>query len=291
MEQGWHTICDMSTATLAIVYGLAAALVWGAGDFSGGLAAKRTNVYVVVLLAHVIGWVMMLALALLFGEPLPIAIDWLWGGLAGLGGMMGVLLFYTSLARTSMGVVAPIAAVSTTLLPTAIGIVQEGLPSLLTLAGFALAVVAIWFLAGAGSMEGVTLRDLWLPALAGLGFAFFIIFIDRVQAGSVFWPLVAARTASVSALAIFLLARRQRIGRMDRQAAVPIVGSGVFDAGGNALLALATQAGRLDIASMLSSLYPASTVLLARVFLGERLTRMQMLGVGLALVALILIAG
>lgn len=280
----------MSSATLAIVYGLAAALVWGAGDFSGGIATKRTNVYLVVLLSHTVGWVMMLGLALLFNEPFPIPIDLLWGALAGLGGMMGVLLFYSSLARTSMGVVAPIAAVSTTILPTIIGIITEGLPSLLTLAGFTLAIVAIWFLAGAGKMENVTPRDLLLPMFAGFGFAFFIIFIDRVSTGSVFWPLVAARTASVSVLTIFILTRSQKIALPKLRDAPAIIGAGIFDGGGNALLALATQAGRLDIASMLSSLYPASTVLLARIFLGERLTKMQLFGVGLALIALILIA-
>ncbi len=280
----------MPTTTLAIIYGLAAALVWGAGDFSGGIATKRTNVYVVVLLAHAIGWLMMVALAFLFSEPFPAPIDLMWGALAGLGGMMGVLLFYSSLARTSMGVVAPIAAVSTTILPTIIGIITEGLPSVLTLCGFALALVAIWFLAGAGKMTDVSWRDLMLPMFAGFGFAFFIIFIDRVSIGSVFWPLVAARTASVTFLTIFLLLRKQKETFPNLREAPAIIGAGIFDGGGNALLALATQAGRLDIASMLSSLYPASTVLLARIFLGERLTKMQLLGVALALIALILIA-
>lgn len=280
----------MPSTTLAIIYGLASALIWGAGDFSGGLATKRNSVYSVVLIGHAIGLALFILLALLFGEPFSIVQDLLWGVFAGLGGMMGVLLFYSSLARSSMGVVAPIAAVSTVILPTVIGVLRDGLPAFTTLIGFFLALIAIWFLAGGGEMSTVSWRDLLLPALAGVGFALFIVFIDRVSDGAVFWPLAAARVASVSTLSLFVLLRSKKSQKVAASDLPAIIGSGVFDAGGNTFLALATQAGRLDIASMLSSLYPASTVLLARIFLGERLTKMQLFGVLLALIALILVA-
>ncbi len=280
----------MPATSLAIIYGLASAIIWGAGDFSGGLATKRNNVYIVVLIGHAVGLALMVTLALLFGESIDRPLDLLWGALAGLGGMVGVLLFYSSLARSSMGVVAPIAAIATVVLPTLIGIVQDGFPPLSTMLGFLLALIAIWFLAGAGDFSAITGRDLLLPALAGGGFALFIIFIDQVSSGAVFWPLSAARLASVSFLSIFILLRQQQTKLPQVRDLPAIICSGLFDAGGNTFLALATQVGRLDIASILSSLYPASTVVLARIILKEKLTKLQLIGVVLALIALILIA-
>ena len=276
---------------LAVAYGLASAAVWGAGDFSGGFAAKRGNVYTVVLLSQVVGLVCLLTLALLLEGTLSPARDLLFGALAGLAGVIGILALYTGLARGRMGVVAPMTAVLSASIPVIVGIVTEGIPPILVLVGFALAVTAVWLLSGGSKADGIRRDELGLALLAGLGFALFFVFIDQINTG-IFWPLTAARTASVPLLLIFLLSRQWHHARWEWPArrVLPIIAlSGILDSGGNYFFALATQSGRLDIAAVLASLYPASTVLLARLILKETLGPRQWLGVAVALVALVLI--
>ncbi len=278
---------------LAVAYGLASAAVWGAGDFSGGLATKRGNVYVVVLLSQVVGLVCLLTLALLLEGALPPARDLLFGALAGLAGVIGILALYTGLARGRMGVVAPMTAVLTASIPVIVGISTDGRPPVLVMVGFGLAVTAVWLLSGGGKANGIRRDELGLALIAGLGFALFFVFIDQITAGVVFWPLTAARVASVPLLLIFLLSRRWHHARWQwpTRSILPIIAlSGILDSGGNYFFALATQSGRLDIAAVLASLYPASTVLLARLILKETLGPRQWLGVGVALIALVLIA-
>lgn len=279
---------------LAVAYGLASAAVWGAGDFSGGLATKRGNVYLVVLLSQVVGLACLLALALLLEGALPSARDLLFGALAGLAGVVGILALYTGLARGRMGVVAPTTAVLSASIPVAVGIFTEGVPPILVLVGFGLAVTAVWLLSGGGKADGIRRDELGLALLAGLGFSLFFVFIDRISTGVIFWPLAAARIASIPFLLVFILGRRRwsgfRVAKLPRSLLPIIALSGILDSGGNYFFALATQSGRLDIAAVLASLYPASTVLLARLILKETLGSRQWVGVVVALVALILIA-
>ncbi len=278
---------------LAVAYGLASAAVWGAGDFSGGLASRRGNVYGVVILSQLVGLACLLSLALLLEGALPPARDLFFGALAGLAGLLGILALYTGLARGRMGVVAPVTAVLSAAIPVIVGILAEGVPPILVLVGFGLAVTAVWLLSGGRRADGIRRDELGLALLAGLGFALFFVFIDQFSVGVVFWPLVAARVASIPLLFIFMLHRQwtgvqwARIG----SSLWPIIAlAGVLDSFGNYFFALATQSGRLDIAAVLASLYPASTVLLARLILKETLGPRQWLGVAVALVALILIA-
>ena len=278
----------MTPESLSIFYGIASAAVWGTGDFCGGLAAKRTDVYRVVLLAHLFGLFVMAGLALGLKEQMPTATDLLFGALAGLGGMMGVLAFYQGLSQSRMGVIAPIAAIVTAIIPITVGMWSEGVPPTFQLLGMGLALFAVWFLAGSDGLAGVQWRELGYPALAGIGFALFLLLINQVTDGSVFWPLVAARSASSCFL--FVVTRFRPSSQMPGWNQLIIIAlAGLFDAGGNALFTLAAQSGRLDIASILSSLYPASTVLLAWLILGERLSVAQRWGAGLAFVALVLI--
>ena len=277
---------------LAVAYGLASAAVWGAGDFSGGFASKRGNVYTVALLSQLVGLVCLLGLALLFEKALPPARDLLFGGLAGLVGLVGILALYTGLAQGRMGVVAPTTAVLSASIPVVVGIIIEGFPPIWALVGFGLAVMAVWLLAGGGKADGLQRDELGLALLAGLGFALFFVFIGQIET-AVFWPLTAARITSVPLLAIFLLSRKFHYARWERPGhlvLLVIALSGVLDTMGNYFFALATQSGRLDIAAVLASLYPASTVLLARLVLKETLGSRQWVGVGVALVALVLIA-
>lgn len=278
----------MNAATLSILFGLTSAVVWGAGDFSGGVATKRNDVYTVVFFGHLVGLVGLVALALLTGEPFPTRADLLFGALAGLGGMVGVLAFYSSLARSPMGVVAPITAIVNATIPLFFAVFLEGFPPLVQAIGIVIALVAVWFLAGADGLSRADLGDFVLPVVAGLGFAMFIVMIDRVTAGSLYWPLAASRVASVTVVSSVIIFSKKRGFVRPIQFWI-IALAGILDTGGNAFFALAAQTGRLDIASILTSLYPASTVFLAWLILGEKLTRAQKFGVALTLLALVLI--
>src|SRR5947199_7843139 len=126
-----------------VVFGLAASLCWGSGDFSGGLASRRANAWSVVIAAYAVGFALLVALALLWKEPFPSALDIAWGGLAGLAGAIGLISFYSALSIGRMGIAAPVSAVLTATLPVLFSAFTQGLPNLLQLAGFVLALLAI----------------------------------------------------------------------------------------------------------------------------------------------------
>ena len=279
----------MVGANLAtVVFGLASALSWGAGDFSGGLATKRAPVFGVLAIGHVVGLLLLIVLALVWGEPLPSAADLGWGLTAGLASVVGLASLYRALAVGQMGMVAPLSAVLTAAVPALFGVLTEGMPGPLKLVGFGLALVGIWLVAGTGASVGAR-EGLGLALLAGCGFGVFFILVHRAGANAIFWPLVAARTCSLGLVLPIALGRRQFL-RPDPRLLVLIVLSGVLDVGGNAFFVLAGQAGTLAVAAILSSLYPASTVLLAALLLGERVMRTQVVGIVAALAAIALIA-
>jgi len=261
----------------------------------------------VLLASQSIGLVALGVLGLALGEAAPQPRDVALGGLAGLSGGTGLLLLYLSLARGKMGVAAPLTAVAAGGIPLAVGLATQGLPGPAQVAGFALALAAIWVISRPEGEGGFQPRDAALPLLAGVGLGGFLALIGHVSAGAAFvWPLVAARVANVTLFALVAVAanpiRRTTahgpsapaVGR-GPSSAVPFpwslaVAAGLGDVAGNAFFALAAQTGRLDAAAVLGSLYPAATVLLARVALGERLSPRQGAGVGLALAAVALIA-
>ena len=239
---------------------------------------------------------MLLALATF--EPWAAPVDMLYGAGAGLFGMVGLLALYKGLASGRMSVFAPLAAIVSLAPPAGVALVMDGVPPLTTSIGFLLAVPAVWLLSSTGSkVERLARAELLLALVAGLGFGFFFILIDRVSTGAVFWPLVCARIAAILALSTVLLVGRKRSTEpapdrapTPRAVWLAIALSGAFDAGGNAFFTLAAQEGRLDVAAVLSSLYPAMTALLAWGLLKERLAKPQWVGMGAALVALVLIA-
>ena len=269
-------------------FALAASLSWGAGDFSGGVATRRAKVLSVVIAAHAIGLMMLIALALIWSEPFPSTLDIIWGSVAGLAGAVGVVAFYQSLSVGRMGIVAPITAMLSAAVPVLFGAFFEGLPGPLQLTGFVLALIAVGLISGLGVVKGRP-KGLGLAFLAGLGFGSFFILISRVSHGAIFWPLAAARLASFLFLLAVILVRRQEI--IPKKSVLPVVFlAGALDVAGNVFFVLATHAGRLDVAAILSSLYPAVTVLLASIILKERVTRIQTIGIFIALVAIPLIS-
>lgn len=280
---------------IAILSGLAAALSWGAGDFAGGLASRRAAAVRVVLVSQLVGGAALVVLGLLLREPRPAMTDALWGALAGLAGGLGLLLLYLSLARGKMGVAAPLTAVASGGIPLLVGLVAEGLPGAAQMGGFALALLAIWVISRPDEAGDFRPRDAVLPLLAGVGFGTFLAIIGRLGEGAGFvWPLVAARVASVTMLAAVVLVQNTdplTTDPLPTPFPFPLtVLAGLGDTAGNAFFALSAAMGRLDVAAVLGALYPAATVVLARVVLGERLSPRQSVGVGLALGAVTLIA-
>jgi uncharacterized membrane protein len=211
-----------------------------------------------------------------------------YGGAAGLAGALGLIALYRGLANGQMGIVAPLSAIITAILPISVAMMTEGLPSGCQLSGFALGMIAIGMLSYEHNGAGLRWRDLGLPLIAGTGFGLFFILIDAATETALFWPLVAARCLSIGLIFFALLARRSAV-LMPWKAWPWICLAGVLDTAGNAFFVLATQLGRLDISAVLASLYPAATVLLAWVILKERLLRQQWAGVATALFALGLI--
>jgi len=270
------------------LFGLASAATWGAGDFCGGFATRRTNVYGVILVGDLVGGVLLAGLALGFGETLPRWNEMLVGGAAGLSGAVGLIALYRALALGRMSVASPVAAVVSGALPAVLGTFVDGLPGLGRGIGFGLALLGVW-LVSSNERARIQWSQLGLPVVAGLGFGVFFILIDGVSQTAVFWPLVGARLAAVAALGAFGTATRQ----LQRPAVehLPLMALvGVLDAGGNAFFALAARAGRLDVAAVLSSLYPATTVWLAWLILKERIGRWQTVGILVVLTAIVLIS-
>lgn len=276
----------MNPGFAPILFGLAAALTWGAGDFSGGIASKRTKALSVVIIAHAFSMVLLLAAAFLLREPFPPLAAWLWGGLAGLGGAIGLVLLYNALASGRMSVAAPVSALVAAAIPVAFAALTKGLPSLWVIAGFVLALAAIWLVSG-GSRD-FQLAELRLPLLAGLAFGFFFTTLHLASGESVIYPLIAVRIVSISSLLLFSLVTRQPVAPT-RASLFPILMSGLLDTLGNGLYALAAQLGRVDIAAVLGSLYPGATVLLAWILLKEHINRQQVAGIAAALAAIVLI--
>ncbi len=279
----------MDPRLLGALFGIGAAFGWGASDFSGGAISRRGHVLGVILVSQVFGVLPLFGLAVLRSEPIPAPLSLAWAGVAGLIGTTGLAAFYRALATRRMGLVAPVRGVLSAAVPALAGSFLEGFPSPSQFVGFALAFVAVWLVSWSRDRVVTRLRDLVLPAIAGICFGLFLIIIDQVSQSAVLWPLVASRTASIAALAIVVF--RMRATQTPTAGQLPVIAAaGVLEVTGNACYALAAQVGRMDVAAVLSSLGPAATVLLAWVLLKEALSRVQWLGVAAALAAAVLIA-
>jgi drug/metabolite transporter (DMT)-like permease len=205
---------------------------------------------------------------------------------------VGLLILYYSLARGQMSIAAPISALFAALLPVLVSALTQGLPTLLQFTGFGLALSAVWLISQGDAAHRFhldRLSDLRLPLLAGLGFGSYFILMDYATEGvsSTLWPMIASRIAGTLMLLVFVLAQRQGFG-VPRAAWGVVIVNGLLDVGGNFFYILALRAGRLDISAVLSSLYPGATVILAWVFLKERISRPQWVGIFIALVAIAL---
>ena len=279
---------------MVVALALGAAVMYGLGDFIAGLLARRVSVWAVAVVVQLFGAVLVgVAAAVVPGHPL--AADWFWGAVSGVGGGIGTVFLYRGLATGRMGVVAPLSAVGAAVLPVLIGLVGGERPSVPAWVGIACALPAMWLVSSAAEPVqpkglrgrlGIGVSD---GLLAGIGFGILFAALGQVPDTAGLGPPALGQGLSVvTVAAIAAVMRRPWFPRTRSAWPAMLVG---FLAGGAAVLFLyATQAGMLAIASVLTSLYPAVTVLLAAVVLRERIHRGQAVGLALAAVAVTLVA-
>jgi drug/metabolite transporter (DMT)-like permease len=275
---------------------LASAACYGAADFLGGLTSKRANTLAIVVLSQLAGLVLLLVALPLLPPSSPGRMDYVWGAVAGLTGGAGVALLYRALAIGVMAVVAPTTAVCAVIIPVLVAVGSGERPSLTTVGGIVLAIVAIALVSQSEHPEpalheqraGSSTSAFTLALLSGIAIGFFFVALAHTAAEAGLWPLVVARGVSVSLFAIMALLASQSLRLWGSTLGIVIAG-GSLDMIANLLYMIATRSGPLSVVVTLASLYPASTVLLARVVLHERLSRRQWVGIACAMVAVMAI--
>lgn len=274
---------------VGVLFGVAAALAFGAGDFSGGFASRQAPAWVVAAGAQLAG-LSALVLILAAVRPAPPDLGSLGlGGLAGIFGGLGLAALYRGLSMGSMGLVTALSGAGSVAIPVVVGVVLlgEGI-SIGQWAGLAAAALAAVLASGA-TRAGVDARAVRLALVAAVGFGLWFVFLDRAAGSDQLWVLVASRGAAavvVGGLAV-VLARRGPVPR----SILPLLGvAGILDVAGNAAFVLAAVAVPVGIAAALSGLYPVVTMLLARVLLRDALPRLAMAAVALAVTGIVLIA-
>lgn len=280
----------MNPELTAVIFSLLSAAAFGTGDFFGGVATRRVGLMLSVLVVEAVGLLLMLVLAIGTREPISSTSDLMWGGAAGVFGTVGLLSLYRALAGGKMGLAAPVSAALGAAIPVAFGLITEGSPGITPIIGFVVALMSIWLVtySTTGSTSGDN-RSLAIAAFAGMMFGIFYVALNQIQPGAVFWPLVIARlVAVILTVCVFMMAKRSEARPQRWLFGLMLIG-GVLDISGNVFFLIANGSGRLDIAAVLTALYPAMTVILARFILKEALTRTQMIGVLGALVAIVLI--
>ena len=281
------------------ILALGAAVFYGSADFFGGLTARRASTVATVFWSQFAGFVLLLLILPFLPPTIVSSRDWIWGFVAGFTGGIGVALLYRALAVGTMAVVAPTTAVIAAIIPVLFAFVLGERLRPLTLVGVALALVAIGLVsrpAPRKDSESRTSGKFSLPPgfilalLAGISVGIFFLSLARTTSAAGMWPLIAARIASIALFGVIALVTRRSLG-MSRSAMSTALTGGALDMLANALYMIAARIGPLSIVVTLASLYPASTVILARMGVGERLGLIQGIGLGCALAAVAMIVG
>jgi drug/metabolite transporter (DMT)-like permease len=283
---------------MVILLGLAAALLYGGGDFLGGVAARRTHVLTVLMLAETAGATVALAAAAMSPGPAHPA-GLAWGVSAGLVGGLGLIIFYTGLATGPMSVVAPVSGLVSTVLPVGVALAGGERPGVGVYAGALICLVAIVLASSAGDTSAARRPGRQGPGRAiaygmasGASFGLFFLLIRNAGQSGELWPVAAGR---IGELAVILAAaaaagRRLQPRPADRWLLLVAAGAGVIGVVANICYVAATRTGAFGLAVVLASLYPGVTVLLARLVIGERLRWIQRAGLGLAAIGILLVA-
>jgi drug/metabolite transporter (DMT)-like permease len=276
---------------VVVVFALLAAVVYGTGDFVGGFASRQRSAITVLLYAYPVGAVLMLVLLPAFAGPLDARTALLGVG-GGIGGMVGVIVMYSLMARAPMNIISPVTAVLAAVVPVTFGVIVGERPHMSAWLGIAIGLIAVALVSYTPDDHPhgpIGLRILALACLSGVGFGVYFICLARANHDSGLWPLVISRLTS--AALIVPLARSRGVaqpltGRVLRLAVL----AGVLDASANLFFLLASRQGLLSLASVITSLYPAMTVLLAVLVLHEHTGRLQRVGLAMAATSIVLIS-
>jgi uncharacterized membrane protein len=277
---------------VGILLALLSAGAYGTGDFAAGMAARRYSSGAVTLVSQTCGLIAAGIALLFFAGSGPAAAPLLWGALSGVGSAIGTFALYHGLSVGRMTVVATLSAVITAVIPVLVGLGLGNQLSVPAAVGIGVAVPAIALVSwqpdhrrsggdGLGALYG---------ALAGLGFALLLIALDRAGTRSGAWPLIPGQGVSVLLLLPVAARGIADHGRPGRSAVRLMLGAGVLTGAGNLLYLAATGHGQLAVVAVLTSLYPAMTVILARLFLAEHWTRVQVMGLLSAALAVVLVS-
>jgi drug/metabolite transporter (DMT)-like permease len=268
-------------------FSLGAVFVWGTSDFLGGYAARRSNAFIFTTVVHLSGLLFMFGVALAGQSQFPSPSGIAWTIAAGLSGGAGLAIFYRALATGRMGLTAPVAAVLSAAIPTVFGMFTEGVPRTVQVIGFVLAAAGIWLISR--PEDGSRPQGIGAAVFAGVCFAGYYLFTKQAGSNSAVWLATLSRAASFVLTAVIVIFGRNY--QITRDGIGIGVVAGILDTSGSVMFIRAAQTGRLDAAVVISSLYPAITVLLARLFLKEHFTRWKLVGMFAALLAVPLIAG
>jgi drug/metabolite transporter (DMT)-like permease len=287
-----------------LIFALAAAVLYGTGDFLGGFATRRASPFTVIAVAEPAGTVVLLAVALTVSLALPhagrdaLAAFGGWGSVAwsagaGVAGVTGLFAFFTGFAKAPMSVVAPVSALVSTVLPIGVALAGGERPDGTVIAGALLCLAAIMLVsAEPGGAKGGRLRGLGYGVAAGVGFGLYFVLMRNAGHSAVLWPLTVQRLAStVVAFGVLALpwTGTGTIRGLPRDVLRIAFFSGAFDACANVCYVLATRAGQFGLAVVITALYPGATVLLARVVLRERMRVVQQAGLVLAVAGIVLV--
>jgi len=283
------TSSDMAAAPQVISagYGLAAVLAWGTSDFLGGYATRRANAFLFTTVVNIGGLLLVGTLASASHVQFPSGQSVAWVLAGGVAGGAALAIFYRALSSGRMGLTAPVAAVLGAAIPTVFSMFTEGMPGGISIAGFFLAAIGLWLITRAE--DGNTPEGIGLALIAGTGFAGFYLCVRQAGDASAFWIATFTRTGGLLITGVIVLLQRKFSDITGAGVRWGIL-TGCVDSLGTILFVRASQAGRLDEAVVISSLYPAVTVLLARMFLKEHFTRWRFIGLLAALAAVPMIA-
>lgn len=277
---------------MAVILGLAVAVAYGTADFFGGFASRRSPLASVVVLSQTVGLVFIAVLVFFIDGTLE-ASKAGFAAAAGIVGGAGLTALYRGLAIGRMNVVAPVTAVGAAVLPVVWGLASGERPAVSALVGVAMAILAIVFVSRIPGDEAAAAGGtaaLVLAVLAGVGFGIVFIILAETGDGTGLWPLLVMRITSVTLLGLGAVSTGRSLAPGSASGVRLIAVTGVLDVTANALFVFASQQGLISLVAVLSSLYPAVTVLLARFVLTERLGRMQTFGMAMAATGILLIA-
>jgi drug/metabolite transporter (DMT)-like permease len=280
----------MNSSGAAAGLGLISAATWGGSDFVGGLGARRAPALMVVASGHIFSLLLMLALCLGIHLALPGSPYLFYAALGGFEGSIALAVFYRALAMGAMGLTAALTGLLTALIPVLFSLFHDGLPTPLTAAGLAMGLIAIWLITRSPAVRDATTPPaaLLLGALAGIGFGTQLILFKFASPGGILWTMTSARAAGSVAMILVLLIMPPK--EKWRGFWLAGIAAGTLDTVGNLFYLRATQIGRLDVAALVCSLYPAGTILLAALVLREWPSRRQFAGIALALAAVVLLS-